>query len=87
LENPFGSDVNDLPLDAFCDELSREIDTLMSTPAPKFGAHVDHSSHLNKPLWPLSSSKHDEWKGKSEVDIRSALRTKVIAAKGQNIPM
>ena len=35
LENPFGNDVNDLPLDQFCEELRRELDYLTRTPAPK----------------------------------------------------
>ena len=87
LENPFGHDVNDLPLDAFCAELSRELDTLMSTPAPKFSEHVDGSKHLNQPLWPLSSKQYDEWQGRSEVEIRSALRSKFIASRGQAVPI
>lgn len=82
LENPFGNDVNDLPLDQYCSELGRELDTLMSTPCPKFTDHVDLNKHLNQPLWPLSASGYQEWRDKSEKDIRSALRTKVIAAKG-----
>ncbi|KFY38175.1 hypothetical protein V495_06715 [Pseudogymnoascus sp. VKM F-4514 (FW-929)] len=78
LENPFGNDVNDLPLDQYCAELGRELDTLMSTPCPKFPDHVDLNKHLNQPLWPLSESGYEEWRGRSETDIRSALRTKVV---------
>ncbi|KFY59432.1 hypothetical protein V496_05693 [Pseudogymnoascus sp. VKM F-4515 (FW-2607)] len=82
LENPFGNDVNDLPLDEYCAELGRELDTLMSTASPKFMDHVDLSKHLNQPLWPLSESGYEEWRGRSEEDIRSALRSKVVASKG-----
>jgi ion channel-forming bestrophin family protein len=89
LENPFGNDVNDLPLDQYCAELGRELDTLMSTPAPKFKLHVDLSKHLNQPLWPLSESGYEEWSERSETDIRSALRSKVVAAKrsAADVPM
>jgi len=89
LENPFGNDVNDLPLDQYCAELGRELDTLMSTPAPKFKHHVDLSKHLNQPLWPLSESGYEEWSERSETDIRSALRSKVVAAKwsAADVPM
>src|SRR6266702_7384843 len=34
IENPFGMDVNDLPLDTFCDELATDIDVITSSPAP-----------------------------------------------------
>ena len=86
LENPFGRDVNDLHLDSFCAELAKEIDTLMSTPAPKYGAHIETTSHLGKPLWPLSQSEYGVWQSKSEDEIRQALRTKVIVSKGGNNP-
>jgi ion channel-forming bestrophin family protein len=34
IENPFGEDVNDLPLDAFCAEIRADIDVLIAKPAP-----------------------------------------------------
>lgn len=79
-------DVNDLHLDSFCAELAKEIDTLMSTPAPKYGSSIDNSAHLGKPLWPLSHADYDAWRTKSEDDIRNALRTKVLVSKGQDTP-
>jgi putative membrane protein len=81
LENPFGNDVNDLPLDQYCAELGRELDTLISVPAPKFAEHVNFSRNLNQPLWPLSQSGYGEWRDRSESDIRSALRSKVMVGK------
>ncbi|KAG9228206.1 Bestrophin, RFP-TM, chloride channel-domain-containing protein [Amylocarpus encephaloides] len=80
LENPFGNDVNDLPLDTYCSELSQELDILMSVKAPKFGDFLKHSQD-NQILWPLSSSPYGDWKDRSEADIRSALRAKVIVGK------
>ncbi|KAH7308814.1 Bestrophin, RFP-TM, chloride channel-domain-containing protein [Rhexocercosporidium sp. MPI-PUGE-AT-0058] len=82
LENPFGNDVNDLPLDAYCAELSRELDTLMSTTAPKFDEHLVKSAGLNQPLWPLSNKGLEEWRGKTKDEIRGALRAKVVVGKG-----
>ena len=80
LENPFGNDVNDLPLDHYCTELSKEFDVLTSVPAPKFGDFLkkDETGRENKVLWPLSSSGHGEWRNRTESDIRSALRAKVV---------
>jgi hypothetical protein len=81
LENPFGNDVNDLPLDSYCAELSRELDTLMSTPAMKFSEHLYLSRHLNQPLWPLSHGKLGEWRDRNVADLRSALKSKAHVGK------
>jgi len=85
LENPFGNDVNDLPLDMYCAELSTELDTLTSVPAPKFGNIVRQSE--NRVLWPLSEVGFESWNGRSVADIRSALRSKVVAGKGGSVSM
>ncbi|KAL5323875.1 hypothetical protein ACEPPN_008417 [Leptodophora sp. 'Broadleaf-Isolate-01'] len=81
LENPFGNDVNDLPLDDYCRELSSELDTLTSVPAPKFSDVVRGygGKSENKVLWPLSEGGFDDWNGRSVRDIRNALKSKVIA--------
>ena len=77
LENPFGNDVNDLPLDGYCSELRRELDIMTSRPAVKFGS-VCGSKKEGKVMWPLSESGHGEWAQRSVGDIRSALRSKVL---------
>ena len=90
LENPFGDDVNDLPLDQYCKELARELDTLTSVPAPKFadvllggdGVEKGNGTGENKILWPLSASGYRLWVNRPEGDIRSALRAKVVVGKG-----
>ncbi|KAH8812712.1 Bestrophin, RFP-TM, chloride channel-domain-containing protein [Xylogone sp. PMI_703] len=79
LENPFGNDVNDLPLDQYCEELANEINTLTSVPAPKFG---DVMRKENKVLWPLSEHGYESWTDRTEDDIRHALKTKVLVGKG-----
>ncbi len=77
LENPFGNDVNDLPLDPYCEELARELDTLMSN---KYSGFYDETlkGKDNKPLWPLSEGDFGDWAGRTEKDIRAALRAKVL---------
>jgi putative membrane protein len=85
LENPFGNDVNDLPLDVYCEQLRKEFDIITSTPAPKldqFWKGGDGEANQNKPLWPLSSSGVHQWKERSVADIRSALKAKVVIADG-----
>ena len=80
LENPFGNDVNDLPLDHYCAELAAELDVLTSVPAPRFGEFLkkEGAGSENMVLWPLSLSGHAEWRTRTESDIRSALRAKVV---------
>ncbi|EME77367.1 uncharacterized protein MYCFIDRAFT_117628, partial [Pseudocercospora fijiensis CIRAD86] len=75
LENPFGQDVNDLPLDSFCTEIANDIDTLTSTPPPLADkAWMLHSG--SKLLWPLSNMEFQAWEKKSVAEIRAALKAK-----------
>jgi hypothetical protein len=78
LEDPFGDDVNDLPLDHYCDELRRELDVLTSSPRMKFSEMIAAEEEKNPVLWPLSMSGHDEWRQKEIDDIRNALKSKVV---------
>jgi ion channel-forming bestrophin family protein len=75
IENPFGHDVNDLPLDMFCDQIAYDVDLISSAPAPQPGDFVKRA--LNKPLWPLSRSGHAVWVNRSEEQIRESLKMKV----------
>ncbi|KXS98670.1 hypothetical protein AC578_10061 [Pseudocercospora eumusae] len=75
LENPFGHDVNDLPLDSFCAEIATDIDILTSAPAAlNDKAWMLHSGA--KVLWPLSNMEYKAWENKSEAEIRAALKAK-----------
>ncbi|PVI06298.1 UPF0187-domain-containing protein [Periconia macrospinosa] len=74
IENPFGMDVNDLPLEAFCQELEMDLDFLMSNPPPR--PEQFFADELNKPIWPLSEKSFGSWMGRSKKDIRDALMTK-----------
>lgn len=79
LEDPFGSDVNDLPLDQYCAELASELDTVTSRPPPKFHEFTGH--HQNRVLWPLSPGGFHDWNSRTVDDIRNALRSKVVAGR------
>ncbi|KAK5050765.1 hypothetical protein LTR84_003324 [Exophiala bonariae] len=74
IENPFGTDVNDLPLDSYCRELAGDIDVLTSIPPPSTTKFI--ASEANKVLYPLSESGYRSWDQKSVDDIRRALRSK-----------
>jgi len=77
IENPFGNDVNDLPLEAYCEELEMDIDTITSNPAPKPTEFMRNMR--NMPLWPLSNKSYEDWSRRSKQDIRDALMTKTRA--------
>jgi hypothetical protein len=74
IENPFGSDVNDLPLDAFCAQIQKDIDTIISRPPPKTEDFVKNPD--NALLYPLSSHGFGLWSEKSVQELREALRAK-----------
>jgi putative membrane protein len=82
IENPFGHDVNDLPLDMFCEQIAHDIDVISSSPPPKSGEFMKRQ--LNKPLWPLSRSGYAFWGERSEEEIREALRMKVDIRHDRN---
>ncbi|OAA56250.1 Bestrophin/UPF0187 [Niveomyces insectorum RCEF 264] len=82
VENPFGRDVNDLPLEIYCAQIAAEMDLIASKSKP---ANRDWVESLdNKVLWPLSSSGWNVWMHRGESKVRAALRTKCEnSAEGQ----
>ncbi|KAA8647623.1 hypothetical protein EYZ11_003246 [Aspergillus tanneri] len=77
IENPFGQDVNDLPLDTYCRQIALELDIITAMPPPKvddFGTRDE-----NLVLYPLSTDGYADWKNRSVEEIRAALKTKVLA--------
>lgn len=74
IENPFGEDVNDLPLDAFCMQIRKDVDTIMSKAAPSIEEIVMHPD--NQLLYPLSDLGSAGWAKKSVDEIRDALASK-----------
>jgi putative membrane protein len=77
IENPFGNDVNDLPLELFCEELEMDIDCITSQPPPKPCDFMRREG--NMPIWPLSFKNYEGWQGRTKQDIRDALMTKTKA--------
>ncbi|KAL2219891.1 Bestrophin, RFP-TM, chloride channel-domain-containing protein [Thermoascus aurantiacus ATCC 26904] len=76
IENPFGHDVNDLPLDKYCKQLASELEVITASPPPDAREFITRSDNLV--LYPLSLRGYSEWKARSVEEIRAALRSKVI---------
>ncbi|KAE8150654.1 UPF0187-domain-containing protein [Aspergillus avenaceus] len=77
IENPFGHDVNDLPLDTYCRHIAQELDIITASPAPKVGDFTSRNENLV--LYPLSTAGYPEWKQRDVNEIRAALRTRIVA--------
>ncbi|KIH92498.1 hypothetical protein SPBR_02418 [Sporothrix brasiliensis 5110] len=74
IENPFGHDVNDLPLESYCAQISMDLDILASK---KKHHHRDWVESLdNKVLYPISMSSWHVWKARGEHKMRDALRAR-----------
>ncbi|CAN8095227.1 unnamed protein product [Discula destructiva] len=74
IENPFGQDVNDLPLEIYCAQIAQEIDMMAAKRKPR---NVDWIETLdNKVLWPLSQSGWNVWMHRGEGKLREALKAK-----------
>ena len=71
IENPFGYDENDLPLENFCSQLASEIDVIRSKPAPNPEEFLKQES--NRLLFSLS---WPAWESRSVDDIRQGLNAK-----------
>lgn len=74
IENPFGYDANDLPLDKFCKQLESEISIIASKPRPKPEDFIN--SEENLVFSSLSSLSYGAWKAKSTAEIRETLEAK-----------
>ena len=75
IEDPFGHDVNDLPLDAFCTQIANEVDIIAAMPKPNVQQFV--RSMENKIMFPISDSGYPVWARRNELVIRSELKNKV----------
>ena len=74
IENPFGNDVNDLPLDTYCAQIAAELDLMTASPPPDASDFIARANNLV--LFPLSHSGYQTWAERSEEKIWDALRTK-----------
>jgi predicted membrane chloride channel (bestrophin family) len=77
IENPFGQDVNDLPLEVYCAQIAAEMDIIASLPKPQSRQWMESTD--NHVLWPLSNSGWPVWMSRSEANIREAVVHKVEA--------
>lgn len=83
IENPFGNDVNDLPLETYCRELQCDLDVLTSIARAERSWNFEQGAQepaetwlqqdRNKPLFPLSNSGWHEWHGRPLEQVREAL--------------
>jgi ion channel-forming bestrophin family protein len=78
IENPFGRDVNDLPLEAFTQQVAAELDIIAARPKPRAREYVNNPH--NRVLHPLSASTFPVWAQRGETKIREALLAKCESA-------
>ncbi|KAF5022531.1 hypothetical protein F66182_5433 [Fusarium sp. NRRL 66182] len=72
IENPFGRDVNDLPLDVFCEQIANDLDITAS-----FDRRAsDHFLLGGTPLHPVSCAAGHTWMDRDEEKLRESIRNK-----------
>jgi putative membrane protein len=74
IENPFGSDVNDLPLEMYCEQIACELDIIASHDVSAGLAFME--SGRNKPLYPVNQMSYQELLRRSETKLRRNIREK-----------
>ncbi|KAF7556797.1 hypothetical protein G7Z17_g1126 [Cylindrodendrum hubeiense] len=74
IENPFGLDVNDLPLESYCDQIANDMDLIAAF--DKREAHSFIFSKHNMPLYPVSCAPASDWMKRSDDKLRSIIREK-----------
>ncbi|RDA92022.1 hypothetical protein CP533_0991 [Ophiocordyceps camponoti-saundersi (nom. inval.)] len=77
IEDPFGHDVNDLPLDSYCEQIAADLDIIASLDTRNPRAFL--TSHRNVPLYPVSTAPYDVWLQRDEEKLRNAIRHKTVA--------
>lgn len=74
IENPFGNDVNDLPLEIYCDQITTDMDVIASYDKREPDAFL--FSGNNMPLYPVSCAPAGVWMKRSDEHLRNAIKTK-----------
>jgi putative membrane protein len=72
IENPFGNDVNDLPLDLFCAQIVADLEVISARPKPKRQDWIEHPD--NKVLYLGSDSGYQVWAQRPRAAIERVLR-------------
>jgi len=78
IENPFGQDVNDLPLESYCAQVAAEMDVIASRKKPTPSDWIE--SVNNRVLWPMSNAGWPVWMDRGEDKIRNAIKHKLETA-------
>ncbi|KAL2213163.1 hypothetical protein CC79DRAFT_1391133 [Sarocladium strictum] len=76
IENPFGNDVNDLPLEVYCEQIAHDMDVIAAFDKSKADFMM---SPNNMPLYPVSTAPIGTWLMRSEDKLQEALRTKPVS--------
>ncbi|KAF5969486.1 UPF0187 domain-containing protein [Fusarium bulbicola] len=74
IENPFGHDVNDLPLEIYCDQIAADMDIIASHDKREPDAFL--LSHNSMPLYPVSTASSNAWMKRSDEKLRQTIRDK-----------
>ncbi|KAJ5637020.1 hypothetical protein N7490_006899 [Penicillium lividum] len=85
IENPFGEDVNDLPLTTYCRQIAKELDIITATPPPNVEDFMSRPENLV--LFPLSQEGYPSWKVRSKADIRTALQAMAIVSPSRELTL
>lgn len=72
IENPFGDDVNDLPLELYCAQIVSDMETIAARPRVRTSDWI--RSPRNKVLFPHSSSNYEVWASRPKEALLTALR-------------
>lgn len=76
LENPFGNDVNDLPLESYCQQIAQDLDVIASMDVPREDPYSIVESRDNLPLYPVSMAPFTTWAARPEESIDRVVRRK-----------
>jgi putative membrane protein len=79
IENPFGPEVNDLPLELYCAQIASDIAIITSHPPPQTEDYAFRPD--NKLLYPICTTGRKHWADAEIVDIREALKTRALISK------
>ena len=82
IENPFGRDENDLPLDQYCLQIEDDINVIASKERPKPDDFI--ATEGNRVMYSLS---YGAWNAKSTEDIRATLKAKAKTKRMTSFPL
>ncbi|KAI9902418.1 hypothetical protein N3K66_001770 [Trichothecium roseum] len=74
IENPFGEDVNDLPLESYCEQIAADMDIIASYEKRDGYSFLNNADSI--PLYPASSASMGTWMRRDEESLRSAIKGK-----------